>query len=53
MRHGSSILLVVLLLLVSLAAFADPIPGMYTSALRPGMITGVQIGRASTSRAST
>lgn len=30
--------------------FADPIPGMYTSGLRPGMTPGVQIGRVSTSR---
>ncbi len=50
MRCCSSISLVVLFLLASLAAFADPVPGIYTSTSRPGMIPGVQIGRASTSR---
>jgi hypothetical protein len=50
MRHGFSISLSILLLLLSLAAFADPVPGSYTSTSRPGMNPGVQVGRASTSR---
>ena len=50
MRYGSSILLVILILLASLAAFADPLPGTYASTSRPGMHPGVQVGRASTSR---
>ena len=50
MRYCSSILLALVMLLVSLTAIADPIPGTYTTVLRPGMNPGVQIGRASTSR---
>ena len=50
MRYCSSMLLVILLLLVSLAAFASPVPGTYTCTSRPGMHPGVQVGRASTSR---
>jgi len=50
MRYCSSILLVIILLLVSLAASASPVPGSYASTSRPGMHPGVQIGRASTSR---
>jgi len=50
MRIGYRLLIALLLLVTSVAAFADPVPGTYTSILRPGMNPGVQIGRASTSR---
>ena len=51
MRPCSSIFLAILsLLLLSLTAFADPVPGTYVSVLRPGAHPGVQVGRASTSR---
>lgn len=45
-----TLLLCALMLVLSAAALADPIPGTYTSALRPGTSPGVQVGRASTSR---
>lgn len=55
MRKTVTTFLVFALALVGLigllpSAFADPIPGSYSSALRPGMSPGVQVGRASTAR---
>ncbi len=50
MRHCATVVLAIPLLLVSLTAIADPVPGTYTSALRPGTHPGVQLGHMSVSR---
>jgi hypothetical protein len=49
-RNGSAVLLALVVLTFSLTALADPLPGTYTSALRPGTTPGVQIGHMSVSR---
>jgi hypothetical protein len=50
MRNCSIALLALVVLTVPMTAIADPIPGTYTSALRPGASPGVQIGHMSVSR---
>jgi len=50
MKRIAIVLMVLALTLSAMTVFADPNPGTYTSALRPGAHQGVQLGHISVSR---
>ncbi len=50
MKHVSVAALFAIVMTLPTAVSADPVPGMYTSALRPGAHPGVQLGHMSVSR---